>query len=427
MTERMKVLVTNAENNQGLAVIRGLGLAGVPVVACGATRHGLGFYSKYATEKFRYTSPFKSKSRFVSDILRIVRKTRPDVILAGESTLVVLDEVRADVEQYTTLGAPPSETLRCAVDKAKTIELAERVGVPVPQTARGSSAAEVLEKAAALRFPVAVKPQGHQLYRSTTHALNFKVRYARSIEDLAQILRPFGEDSGYPLVQEFAPGVGVCVSAVFRDGEPVTMLAYLRARNWPLTGGISTLRRTIPLDERLRSYATALLGELRWRGVAMVEFKYDRPNDSYTLMEINGRFQASVALSLDAGVNLPYLTACVHLGRPVEGPASYRIGVEERWLRGDLFALGEHLLRRREETERLRALHDLPSKRRAIWEFVRDFRPRMRFDEFKMYDWKPGLVEGISIAASAVGGARMLVGKRRAIGGREPMARRPPA
>ena len=32
----MKVLVTGAEEHQGLAVIRGLGLAGVPVVACGA-------------------------------------------------------------------------------------------------------------------------------------------------------------------------------------------------------------------------------------------------------------------------------------------------------------------------------------------------------------------------------------------------------
>ncbi|MFN2567927.1 MAG: ATP-grasp domain-containing protein [Gemmatimonadaceae bacterium] len=412
MTDRMKVLVTNAENNQGLAVIRGLGIAGVPVVACGTTRRGLGFYSKYASEKHVYTSPFTSKSRFVGDILRIARDTRPDVILAGESTLVVLDEARAEVEQYTKLGAPRSEILRCAVDKAKTIELAERVGVPVPRTARGSSTADVLEKAAALRFPVAVKPQGHKLYGPTTHALNFKVRYARNLEELEQVLRPFGEHSGYPLVQEFAPGVGTCVGAVFRDGEPVTMLAYVRARNWPLSGGISTLRRTIALDERLRSYVTALLGELRWRGVAMVEFKHDERDDSYTLMEINGRFQASVALSLDAGVNLPYLTACVHTGRPVEGPTSYRIGVEERWLRGDLFALGEHLLRGREETERLRALHDLPSKSRAIWEFARDFRPRMRYDEFKRYDWKPGVVECASIVASVVEGAGRAVARR---------------
>jgi predicted ATP-grasp superfamily ATP-dependent carboligase len=410
MTERMKVLVTNAENNQGLAVIRGLGLAGVPVVACGTTRRGLGFYSKYATEKFQYTSPYESKSQFVRDILSIVRQTNPSVILAGESTLVVLDAARREVEQFTKLGAPRSEILRYAVDKAKTIELAERIGVPVPRTVQGGSSAEVLEKAATLRFPVAVKPQGHLLYGPTAHALDFKVRYARTLQDLEQTLRPYGEHSGYPLVQEFAPGVGVCVSAVFRDGDPVAMLAYLRARNYPLSGGVSTIRKTIALDERLKAYVTALLGELRWHGVAMVEFKYQEPADSYTLMEINGRFQASVALSLDAGINLPYLTACVHTGRPVQGPASYRIGVEERWLKGDLLALREHLMRKAPDTTRLRAMHDLPSKRRAFWQFLRDFRPRMRYDEFKAYDWKPGVVEAAAIGATLVEWARMLAG-----------------
>jgi predicted ATP-grasp superfamily ATP-dependent carboligase len=410
MTHRMKVLVTNAENNQGLAVIRGLGLAGASVVACGAGTRALGFRSRYATEKFRYTSPYESKSQFISDILSVVRQTTPDVILAGETTLVALDESRSAIEQYTKLGAPRSEILRHAIDKAKTIELAERLGVPVPRTARGSSAAEVLEKATTLRFPVAVKPQGHRLYAPTAHALDFKVRYATTLAELEQLLRGCGEHSGYPIVQEFAPGVGVCVSAVFRDGEPVAMLAYLRARNYPLSGGVSTIRRTIALDERLKAYVTALLADLRWHGVAMVEFKYHEPADSYTLMEINGRFQASVALSLDAGINLPYLTACVHTGREVPGPASYRIGVEERWLKGDLLALREHLMRKALDTARLRAIHELPSKRRAIWQFIRDFRPRMRYDEFKTYDWKPGVIEAAAIAAVLVEWARMLAG-----------------
>jgi predicted ATP-grasp superfamily ATP-dependent carboligase len=189
------------------------------------------------------------------------------------------------------------------------------------------------------------------------------------------------------------------------------MLAYLRARNLPLSGGVSTLRRTIPLDKRLESYVTALLGSLRWRGVAMVEFKYDERDDTYTLMEINGRFQASVALSLDAGVNLPYLTACVHTGRDVPRVSAYRIGVEERWLRGDLFALGEHLMRREAETAKLGMLHGLPSKQRAIWNFLRDFRPGMRYDEFKTYDWKPGLVEGASIVGSVVQGMGLMAAK----------------
>src|SRR5439155_26376713 len=71
----------------------------------------------------------------------------------------------------------------------------------------------------------------------------------------------------------------------------------------------------------------------------MVEFKHDRASDSYTLMEINGRFQASTALSLDAGLSLPHLVAALYDVVEAGPIPTYRVGVEERWLRGDLLAL----------------------------------------------------------------------------------------
>jgi hypothetical protein len=73
----------------------------------------------------------------------------------------------------------------------------------------------------------------------------------------------------------------------------------------------------------------------------MVEFKYDAQHDTYTLMEINGRFPASTALSLDAGLNLPHLAYCLHAGLPLPAQQNPpRVGVEERWLQGDAQALG---------------------------------------------------------------------------------------
>src|SRR6266705_3753708 len=84
-------------------------------------------------------------------------------------------------------------------------------------------------------------------------------------------------------------------------------------------------------SDLLAAHATTLLREIGWHGVAMVEFKHDRATDSYTLMEINGRFQASTALSLDAGLNLPSLVAALY-GVGVASPSpTYRVGVEERW------------------------------------------------------------------------------------------------
>ncbi|HET7564476.1 MAG TPA: hypothetical protein VFJ96_05750, partial [Gemmatimonadaceae bacterium] len=77
----MTVLVTGADQRQGLAIIRALGLAGISVIACGPHARSMGFYSRFATQSFRYTPPFRDAHRFVDDILAIVRRTRPALIL----------------------------------------------------------------------------------------------------------------------------------------------------------------------------------------------------------------------------------------------------------------------------------------------------------------------------------------------------------
>src|SRR5207302_1681072 len=153
--------------------------------------------------------------------------------------------------------------------------------------------------------------------------------------------------------------------------------AYSREREFPLSGGVSVVRKSIPLDERLAAYTTALLRRIAWHGVAMGEFTYDRATDRYTLMEINGRFQASTALSLDAGINLPRLVAALYgIGEPGPTP-SYRVGIEERWLRGDLLALRDGLggVKRRLTTGPAGAP---PSRARVLGQFLRDFRPGIR-------------------------------------------------
>ena len=65
MSAPPKVLVTGADQHQGLAVIRGLGLAGIPVIACGASPWSMGFHSRFAVERARYTPPFQSPPRFI--------------------------------------------------------------------------------------------------------------------------------------------------------------------------------------------------------------------------------------------------------------------------------------------------------------------------------------------------------------------------
>src|SRR5256886_5191832 len=431
-----KVLVLGADQHQGLAVIRGLGMAGIPVGACGTSPRSIGFYSRYATETWRYTPPSDDRKRFLDDVAGILSRSRPGLVIpAVESTLVVLSDARELVERYATLAAPAPEVLEYAIDKGRTLRLAERLNVPVPRTVEGETTRELFEQARTLRFPVAIKPRGHRLHPSTASALDFKVRYAKTLDELEVVLAPLQPYRVGLLAPECVGGIGRFVRAVWRQGGPLVLFAYSRDRNVPLSGGVSVLRRSIALDPPLKRYVTALLREIRWHGVAMVEFKYDPRDARYTLMEINGRFQASTALSLDAGLNLPDMVARLFSGREIRTPEAYRLGVEERWLQGDLVALRDYLMGPPPAANGFSPGEMSPSKRSVLWRFIRDFRRGVKYDEFKWYDWKPGVVEcgallrialvwtkqGIAWAMSQLARRVRIISHRRLHGaGREP-------
>jgi predicted ATP-grasp superfamily ATP-dependent carboligase len=385
-----RALVTGADEHQGLAVIRGIGMGGVEVIAAGIKPGCLGQRSRYATLSECYAAPAADPDQFVEDVIAIAERTQPAVIVPSvESTLVLLNRARERVERIAPLAAPDAETLEFALDKSRTLALAERLGVPAPRTVSGANAEEVLDRAADLTYPVAIKPRGNALHEATLNAVPFKCSYARDRDELATVLAALGNDAGAVLVQEFARGTGRAVAAVCRHGEPLELFAYSRDRETPLSGGVSVVRTSIPVDDALRTYTTALLSAVRWHGVAMVEFKFDEPTGAYTLMEINGRFQASTALCLDAGINMPLLVASLYAGWTLPAPTAARIGMTERWLRGDLMALRGAIF-----GGPPRAPGPRPRRLAAARAFLHDFRRKdVCYDELHPGDTGPAMHE----------------------------------
>jgi predicted ATP-grasp superfamily ATP-dependent carboligase len=136
------------------------------------------------------------------------------------------------------------------------------------------------------------------------------------------------------LIQERLPaegqGIGVCLlldrSHLVRAG-----FVHRRLREYPVTGGPSTLRESCN-HEQAYTDAVRLLQDLRFVGVAMVEFKNDTRTGKANLLEVNPRFWGSLALAVDAGVNFPLLWTLMALGEDVAPVTSYRLGHRCRWL-----------------------------------------------------------------------------------------------
>src|SRR5712691_963927 len=112
------------------------------------------------------------------------------------------------------------------------------------------------------------------------------------------------------------------------------MFAHERLRDVRPSGAGSSLRRSIPLDARLREPVEHRLAELLWHDPEMVEFRDDGAH-APCLMEVNGRFWGSLQLAVSAGADVPRWWVAMLEGHPAEPRTSYAEGVTLRWLWGD--------------------------------------------------------------------------------------------
>jgi predicted ATP-grasp superfamily ATP-dependent carboligase len=321
----VKVLVTDGANRVALAVVRALGRAGAQVAVV-------------EQERFAQKPPASFRSKYVSrhDVLPTLtddgqfmaalaeRASGYDVVLPV-STNVALACAASRERVPARLPIPPLLTLRRANDKSAALAVARKVGVPIPVTYAPEDDEELEGVLERLRYPAVVK-----LRDDAGTVLEPGQRYAvgRTAEDLRRAYRTLHSLKPFPLIQEKVEGPGYGVGILADQGKVLAAFAHRRIREYPISGGPSTLCVSV-VDDRLTRYAAAVIGDLGWTGVAMVEFKKD---DDYRLMEINPRFWGSMALATRAGVNFPHLLCLRAMGEDTGDVPRYDAGVKLRFL-----------------------------------------------------------------------------------------------
>lgn len=331
----MAAVVTDARYRMALAVIRSLGRAGVRVKAVQVGAAGaevLGFYSRYTGQRFSLPVP-ADRAAHAAALVRLGQKGEVLIPVTLESVLTVAEQ-RGVLEKVFHLAVAPPESIALANDTARLLELAASLGVPIPATTALAPDESVEALAARVSFPAVVKYRAGEELR-----LPPQERYAivRGAAEFVEVYTRMHTRQPFPLVQEYVPGAGYGVSALFgKDGGVVALFAHRRLREYPVSGGPSCFCESF-YDSRLFDYALRLLRALRWQGVAMVEFKQDAAGE-FRLMEINPRFWGSLPLAIAAGVDFPYLLYQVARGETPAPVLRYAIGVRMRYFFQDLLA-----------------------------------------------------------------------------------------
>ncbi|HJU44102.1 MAG TPA: ATP-grasp domain-containing protein [Vicinamibacterales bacterium] len=406
----LSVFVTDGEQRPALAIARSLGRRGVEVVVGAAQSHSLASASKYCIRHVRYPSPHHQPDAFDRFLLDFVGRERVDVVLpVTDVTTHLVAKKAAAINRFAATALPSFDAFDSVSDKATLLRRAAASGVPIPRTLVVENRDALPALLDQIACPVVVKPARSRI-RTGNGWLATSVHYARDRAELLQLYRDVTYLDRYPsMIQQRIVGPGTGVFVLCDRGRLCEAFAHRRLREKPPSGGVSVLCESIALDHRLVDHAMRLLAPLGWHGLAMVEFKQDRDTGRAYLMEVNGRFWGSLQLAIDAGIDFPYLCCQLALREPLPPRRGYEVGVKSRWLLGDL----DHLFIRMFHGERDQQLPDgMPSRRRALCEFLRLAGARLHYDVISRDDPRPFLHEvrqyARQLAASAIDGTRKL-------------------
>lgn len=336
----MSVIVTGASRRASIAIVRSLGQKGLHVTVAGDSG-GAAFLSKYCKNRVMYTSPQRNAEKYLKEMLKIVKKGDYNVLMPlHDFELVPISKEIDRFSKYVEIPFPDYETLIKTLDKSITLKIAIENNVPIPQTYFIDDLNRIEHISNEINYPAVIKPRSQTNWdgvQATTTYITSK-NYVNSPKELCQRYLKIHNQSKYPLIQEYVKGGGFGVGLLFNHGKPRASFAYRRIREYPITGGPSTLRESID-NKKLIDYSVRLLKAMNWHGVAMVEFKIDQ-NDDPVLMEVNGRFWGSLALPIAAGVDFPYLLYKMAVDGDVKSVYDYKIGVKCRWfIPGDILHL----------------------------------------------------------------------------------------
>lgn len=377
-----KVLVTDGNKRSALSVARSLGKRNIPLGLASDTTYSPAFFSKYCRHTHLYTSPSESIDSFLSDLLQAVKKNNYDILLPmSDSTVLPVSKHRDKFLPYTAVPLPEHGAIEKATDKIELFKLASDLDIPCSGNFVVQDRSELEKLSSELGFPVVVKSAKSRLWHGGK-MLAGNVLYAKSRVELMANYDKL-KVPGIPLiVQEYIPGPGVGVFALFNNSEPRAVFAHRRLREVPYTGGPSSLRESIKAPD-IEQHALKLLSKLNWHGVAMVEFKLDSRDNTFKLIEVNPRFWGSLQLAIVSGVDFPYLLYKMVVDGDVEPVFEYKVGVKCRWLvPGDIMHLisvfrgGPDFIAR-------------PSRIRSLVQFLKFYERDLYYDYLSFTDPKP--------------------------------------
>jgi D-aspartate ligase len=230
------------------------------------------------------------------------------------------------------MNLPSVEVAESVVNKRRLYELAAASGTAFPKSYFPATYDEALGVKDALRYPAFIKPYwGHQwrAHFGGQHK-GFKVQ---SPEEFLARFREVLASGHAALVQSYitSPDDNLFSLSLYlsQEGEVLAAFPRRQVRQYPPNSGTVTLAIS-ERDAELVADATRFCQSIGYRGIAGLEYKRDREDNKYKLLDFNPRLMLSDMLTAYCGINLPLLQYLDLTGQSPAPCPEYAQGV--KWL-----------------------------------------------------------------------------------------------
>lgn len=328
MTSPRALIVERDAAPHVLAAARALGAAGWEVGLATAGARGPAHHCRWIGGVHPVAAPESGAEAFVEQVAEAVRAGAYDVVFGADDIDVLALSAGRDAIPCVVPHAAHADVLR-AVDKLELARAAGRAGLGTPATRLATP--EALEAA---EPPVLVKARLHWTPGTATGRRHLLAARCETRADAVCQSRAIRASGGEPLLQDAVDGQLMALTLlVGHDGRVV---AYGQQRSSRLSLRLTSSRaESLPAEPDLVRGASRLLADLRWFGLANLQF-LRRHGGEPELIDLNGRFYGSLALMTAAGLNLPDLWGRLALGEPAPRLIVARPGARFQSLLEDL-------------------------------------------------------------------------------------------
>ena len=294
--KKIRVLVTDGDGKQPLAMVRGLKELGCHVTVLCGSKYDTLYHSKKPDDKIVNGVMHNKNQATLDFLLSLVSSGKYDVLMpVAEAFTDFITKNEALLKNYVKLACAPRGVYIKASNKQITFDEAIKLGVPCPNTRRSDQDIDDFLKN--VKFPIIIKPRtgsGSIGFHKFSSELEFREKLADDTFDIdTYVIQEF---------VEFEHRIGTLLF-IDKKGNVCTSYATDVLRWFPLDAGNALLIKTTDAPELVQCMGK-LLKELGWQGFAAACFMIDKNTNEPKLLEINGRIPSSVKLGYMCGFNI---------------------------------------------------------------------------------------------------------------------------